>query len=73
MREDRDIKHLKYELELAGAVETDGGAPGAQAAQTVPGGERVCLSASGTLTLLTRSGESYEIDLTQVTKASVKN
>ncbi|HEY9403470.1 MAG TPA: hypothetical protein VIQ24_12470 [Pyrinomonadaceae bacterium] len=73
MREDRDIKHLKYELELAGAVETDGGASGMQAAQTVPGGERMCLPASGTLTLMTKSGESYEIDLTQVTKASVKN
>ena len=75
MREDRDIKHLKYELELAGAVETDGGAAGGGAAstQSAAAGDRMCLPASGTLTLLTKTGESYEIDLTQVVKASVKN
>lgn len=79
MREDRDIKHLKYELELAGAIETGGDASGGQAtqatqtAQTAAGGDRMCLPASGTLTLLTKSGESYEIDLTQVVKATIKN
>jgi hypothetical protein len=76
MREDRDIKHLKYELELAGAVETDGGAGaagGQAAAQATAAGDRMCLPASGTLMLVTKTGESYEIDLTQVVKASVKN
>lgn len=75
MREDRDIKHLRYELELAGAVETEGGAaaPAGQAAQPTATGDRMCLPASGTLTLLTKTGESYEVDLTQVVKASVKN
>ena len=79
MREDRDIKHLRYELELAGAVETDGGAAaaGGQAASppaaAAVAGDRMCLPASGTLVLMTGSGEAYEIDLKQVTKASVKN
>ncbi|HZH89302.1 MAG TPA: hypothetical protein VEX70_01655 [Pyrinomonadaceae bacterium] len=77
MREDRDIKHLKYELELAGAVEADGGAGAtggqAAAAQTTATGDRMCLPASGTLMLVTKTGESYEIDLSQVVKASVKN
>ena len=73
---DKDIKHLKYEIELAGAVETDGGGGavvGQAAVQTPVAGDRMCLPASGTLTLLTKTGESYEIDLTQVVKASVKD
>ena len=83
MPADKDIKHLKYEIELAGAVEFDAGPTGATAADT-PGvnavagaqaaaqGDRLCLPASGTLVLTTTSGENYEIDLSQVTKATVK-
>ena len=76
MPADNDIKHLKYEIELAGTVEFEGGASGASAAgaqATAAAGERLCLPASGTLVLTTTSGENYEIDLSQVTKATVKN
>jgi hypothetical protein len=81
MPADKDIKHLKYEIELAGPVEFEGGAsgPGASGvtatttAQTATvAGDRLCLPASGTLVLTIASGEKYEIDLSQVTKAAIK-
>jgi len=88
LREDRDIKHVKYELELAGAVEFDGGTPGASTSSavasgagatavgpqtTAASGDRLCLPATGTLVLTTADGQSYEIELSQVTKAVIKN
>jgi hypothetical protein len=70
---DNDIKHLKYEIELAGAVEFgDAAAAGSGATTTPAPGERMCLPAAGTLVLTTAGGENYEIDLSQVTRASVR-
>lgn len=80
---DTDIKHLKYEIDLAGAVELDGAASpngstpatamttgGTQAAPA--SGDRLCLPTAGMLVLTTAAGESYEIDLSQITKAIIK-
>jgi hypothetical protein len=76
MREDRDIKHLKYELELAGPVEFGDGATAGNGAATQAGpsaqGERMCLPATGTLVLTLADGTAHEVDLTQVAKALVK-
>jgi hypothetical protein len=72
MREDREIKHLKYEIDLAGPVEFDGGATAAPATPTAQG-ERMCLPAAGTLVLTLQDGSAHEVDLAQVTKASIKN
>ena len=70
LREDRDIKHVKYEIELSGPVEFDGGSTSPASPQSAQG-ERMCLPASGTLVLMTAGGEAYEINLSEVVKASV--
>ena len=72
MREDRDIKHLKYEIDLAGPVEFDGGGTAARATPAAQG-ERMCLPAAGTLVLTLQDGSAHEVDLAQVTKATIKN
>ena len=109
LRGDRDIKHLKYQVRIDGAVEfgasgmpdaspsamVDNPAPLGTATpmptkvpdqppspatppemsgmpQSMPDDERLCLPVSGTLVIETTSGESFELDLKTVVKASIK-
>ena len=106
LRQDPDIKHLKYEVRVDGAVEFEAaGMPGASPSamgtpmppatptpvntnnqtpsvaappemsgmpNSIAGEERLCLPMFGTLVIETTSGESYEVDLKTVVKASIK-